>query len=87
MTTVSVSIPEDLRRKMTEMDDVNWSAVARKSFEKKVNEVEIFKKIVSNSQLTEKDAKMIADKINSAVSKRFIDEARRRRKHTNSNVD
>ena len=33
MGTVSVSIPENIKEKMSELDEVNWSAIARKAFE------------------------------------------------------
>lgn len=71
MGTISVSIPDDLRERMVAMEEVNWSAVARKAFEEKVKEVEFLKKIVQKSKLTEKDANEIASVINAKVAKRF----------------
>ena len=40
MGTLSVSVPDDLKVQMEELDEVNWSAVARKAFEEKVKEVD-----------------------------------------------
>lgn len=43
MGTVSVSVPDDLRECMIELEEINWSAVARKAFEDKIKEVEFLK--------------------------------------------
>ena len=47
MGTLSVSVPDDLKVQMEELDEVNWSAVARKAFEEKVKEVEFVRRIVN----------------------------------------
>ncbi|MBN1385999.1 hypothetical protein JW968_03405 [Candidatus Woesearchaeota archaeon] len=72
MVSISVSVPEELRQRMEKHPDINWSAVARKAFEDHVEKIEFFKKLVSKSKLTEKDAKEIADKINENVGKRLL---------------
>ena len=71
MGTMSVSVPEDLRTRMNQLDEVNWSAVARKAFEDKVKEIDILKKISSKSELSEKDAMDISRKINESMAKKF----------------
>ncbi len=71
MATLSVSVSDELREKMTLIDEVNWSAVARKAFEEKVKQIEILKKIATKSQLTEKDAREISKKINEDMAKKF----------------
>lgn len=72
MTTISVSVPDDLKKHMEAIDDVNWSAVARKAFEEKVTQIEMMKHIISKSKLTERDAEAIGAKISKAISKKFI---------------
>lgn len=73
MATVSVSVPNDLKVKMLELDDVNWSAVAKKAFEQKINDMEFFNKISNKSKLTENDAKEFSDIVSKNASKRFIE--------------
>ena len=73
MGTLSVSVPDDLRSKMDKFDDINWSAVARRAFEEKVNEVEILKEIAGKSKLSEKDALAIGKKINKSMAKKFLE--------------
>ena len=80
MGTVSVSVPDELKERMAKLDDTNWSSVARKAFEERVEQIEFLKKISEKSKLTPKDARKIADKINKAASARFLkmcNEARR----------
>ncbi|MFH1053965.1 MAG: hypothetical protein V1740_06120 [Candidatus Woesearchaeota archaeon] len=72
MAILSVSVSNELKQEMEKLDDINWSAVARKAFEERVKQILIVEKIISKSKLTEKDAKLIADKIDKAVSKRFL---------------
>ncbi len=45
MAVVSVSVPAALKSQMDALDEVNWSAVARKAFEKKVAEQEFLTKL------------------------------------------
>ncbi|MBD3203459.1 hypothetical protein GF327_04135 [Candidatus Woesearchaeota archaeon] len=71
MGTMSVSVPDDLRDRMNQLDEVNWSAVARKAFEAKVKEIDILKKISSKSSLSDKDVKEISRKINEKMAKKF----------------
>ena len=53
------------------MDEINWSAVARKAFEEKVIQIDMLQKIANKSMLTQKDADEISDKINKSMSKKF----------------
>lgn len=71
MGTLSVSVPDGLREQMIELEEINWSAVARKAFEEKIKEVEFLKNIAKKSKLTEKDAEEIAAKINQSMAKKF----------------
>ena len=71
MTNLSVSVPQELRQRMAKLDEVNWSAVARKAFEEKVQQIEFMKSIANRSKLTEEDAKDISRKINKAMAQRF----------------
>ncbi len=71
MPTLSVSVPDGLKRKMNKMEEVNWSAVARRAFEEKVSDIEFVKGLARKSKLTAKDAKEISDSINRSMAKKF----------------
>ena len=71
MGTVSISVPDELRKKMNELDEINWSAVARKAFEEKVMQIAFLKKIAKKSKLSEHDAEKISERINQNITKKF----------------
>lgn len=71
MATLSVSVSDELKQKIIELDEINWSAVARKAFEEKVMQVEILKRIANKSKLTEKEAREISRKINKGMAAKF----------------
>lgn len=56
MPTITVAVPEELKRQMDAMDDVNWSAVARKSFEERIRLWNLFEKVAKTSTMTEEEA-------------------------------
>lgn len=68
---MTLSIPEDLHKRMRKFSEMKWSEVARKAIEQRVGDLEVIEGIASKSKLTKKDAREIADKIDSAVSKRL----------------
>ncbi|HLD10585.1 MAG TPA: hypothetical protein VJB89_00760 [Candidatus Nanoarchaeia archaeon] len=67
MSTITLSIPEDLKREMDESKDINWSEVARSAIRDKIIQLKILKEITSKSKLTEKDALELGRKINKAM--------------------
>ena len=71
MGTISVSVEDEMKSRMGELEEINWSAVARKAFEDKLKEVEILKKLASKSKLTVKDANEISSRINESMAKKF----------------
>lgn len=70
MAIVSVSVDEATRKKMKQHDHLNWSAVAREAFKKKLEELELFEQIVSKSTLTEQDANTLAEQIKQNIAQR-----------------
>ena len=56
MVSLTLSISEDLRKKMLEHSEIKWSDVVRSVLEKQIREMERSEKIASGSRLTEKFA-------------------------------
>ena len=54
MPTITVRVPDDLKQRMDALSDVNWSAVARRSFEDRVKLWELLEKAAEQSTMTEK---------------------------------
>lgn len=65
MPTITLSMPDDLKKQMDEFGDINWSAVAREAIKGKLSQLVLFKSIVSKSRLTEKDALELGRQIKS----------------------
>jgi len=67
MPTITLSVPEDLKRDMDESREINWSEVARVAIKGKVAQLKILKTISAKSKLTEKDALELGRKINKSL--------------------
>lgn len=72
MVNVTLSIPTDLKHKMENFAEINWSAVAREAFDEKINDLEFIKKFKSKSTLSEKDAINLGKELNKRLAKRRI---------------
>ncbi len=55
---------------MEEHNEVNWSSIARKAFSKQLKKIEIAESIASESELTEKKAKEIGEKVKEDMAKK-----------------
>ena len=71
MTNMTLSIPEELHKKMKRHTELKWSDIARQAFEKKLNEIEFMENVLRKSGLTEKDAERLGHEMKSKMSKRF----------------
>jgi len=82
--TISVEIPEDLKRDIMRFPEVDWSKVERRAIEAKLFDLELersrklrrsfFEFLVSKSKLTEEDAKKLGDRINESMLKSLREE-------------
>lgn len=68
---MTLSIPEELHKKMKKMCEIRWSEIARQAIEQRVNDLEVMNKIASKSKLTQKDVEEISKKIKGAASIKF----------------
>jgi len=55
MTSLTLAIPSELKRKMKEFKYINWSEVARAAIIDKVRLLEKMDKLLSKSTVSEKD--------------------------------
>jgi hypothetical protein len=72
MTNVTLSIPAELKQRMDCFEELNWSAVARKAFEEKIQELEFIKKFKEKSTITEEDALKLGKELNKRLAKKYI---------------
>jgi hypothetical protein len=73
MPNMTLSIPENLHKKMKAFSDIRWSEVARRSIEERISDLETMNKIASKSKLTKKDVDEIAKKIKSRMAEKFYE--------------
>lgn len=71
MVSVTMSVPEDLKKKMDGFPEINWSEVARGAIREKVKKLEFVKYFASESDLTEEDAKRLGREVSKAVAKKL----------------
>lgn len=74
MEHLTISIPEELKRKMDLLKIINWSEVAREAFVKRVEiseGYERFEKIISKSRLTEKDVEQLSKSIKKGMHEKL----------------
>ncbi len=81
MVTMTLAVPKELKKRMEAFPEMNWSEVARASFHKKLELLEILRNFSSESTLTEEDAIRLGKKVSEAAGKRFLKLAEERLKH------
>ena len=71
MPTVTINVDADLKDRMEEHPEINWSEVARSAFEEKIDDLEMMQRLSSDSELTEDDVDELAELIDSNVAERL----------------
>ena len=73
MANITLSVPDDLKKKMEKHSEIKWSQVARNAIEKRINDLELLGKLTSKSKLTEEDVEEISKIINKEVARKVLD--------------
>ena len=71
MTSITLSVPEELKKRMEKHPEVKWSEVVRSILRQQLDEWEELEKIASKSRLTQKDVKELSAKVNEEMAKHF----------------
>ena len=72
MANVTLSVPDNIHKKMKHFSEVKWSEVARRAIIEKLEIMTLAEKLAQKSKLTEQDVKQFSKKIKSSASKRFL---------------
>ncbi len=72
MTNITLSIPDELKKKMEKYPEIKWSQVARKAIEEKIRDLELLDELTKNSKLTHKDAEEISKLIKEEIAKKVL---------------
>jgi predicted CopG family antitoxin len=70
MANMTLSIPDELHKKMKQMSDIRWSEIARRAIEQRINDLETLNRITAKSKATQKDIDKISEKIKRGIAKR-----------------
>lgn len=71
MVSMTLAIPEDMKKELDEFPEMNWSEVARAAMRKRLALLKQIKAFTDESELTEKDTLALGKKVNKALSQRY----------------
>ena len=69
MPTLTLAVPQEMKREMDHCPEMNWSEVAREAIRRKLAELALFKAIVGKSMLSEKEAEEFSIKLGRKVNR------------------
>ncbi len=75
MPTITVNVDDDLKERMENHPEINWSEVTRQAIQEKIETLEVMDELTSESELTDGDVQEIADKINEGGRTRVDEES------------
>lgn len=76
MVSITLKVTDELKKMIKQLSWVNWSEIAREEALKKLEEekaLEKFRKIISKSSFSEKDADDLAEKVKKSMHKDLKD--------------
>ncbi|MFA5077330.1 MAG: hypothetical protein WC488_02800 [Candidatus Micrarchaeia archaeon] len=73
MTTMTLAVPAELKHKLEEFPEINWSAVARQAFMQKIKDLEFLKQFKAESEMSEKEALDLGKRLRKNLAKKFRD--------------
>ncbi len=71
MVTMTLAVPEELKKRMDSFQEMNWSEVARQAFKQKLEDLEVLRRFKRESTLTEEDALRLGAEVNRSLAKRY----------------
>jgi len=70
MVNITLSVSEELKKKMDLFAEINWSAIAREAIGQRIIMLEKFREFTKNSKFTEEDALQLGRKVNKSLTKK-----------------
>lgn len=71
MTTMTLAVPAEMKDKMEEFPEINWSEVARSAFMQKIRDLEFLREFKSKSEMTDEQALQLGREVRKKLAKRF----------------
>lgn len=71
MVTVTLSVPIELKKRMEQFPEINWSEVARQAFIEKIEDLLFLEEFKSKSSMTTKEALAEGSEVDRLLSKKY----------------
>lgn len=71
MTTLTLAVPDEMKKKMDSFPEMNWSEVARQAFMQKMEDMEFLRRFKQKSKLSESDALRLGKEVSREVSNKL----------------
>ena len=75
MPTITVNVDDELKERMENHPEINWSEVTRQAISEKIKKLELMDELTVDSELRDEDVDEIASKINSSARQRLEEES------------
>jgi hypothetical protein len=77
MVSLTLSVSPDLKAKMDQFPELNWSEVARNAIEKKIVLLQKLEEFKKDSEATDEDVMILSKKVKIGMAKRFRESVKR----------
>ena len=67
----TIVLPKELKDKMDEITEINWSEVIRTSIKQKINDLTFLKQFTLNSDFSEEDVIKLGKEVNELLYKKY----------------
>ena len=72
MVSITLAVPEELKKEMDKHPELNWSEVARQAIRERILLLRKMDELLKNSKLTEEDALKLGREVKKALAKRYL---------------
>ena len=76
MTTLTLALPDEMKKRMDSFPEMNWSEVARQAFTQKIDDMEFLRKFKEKSKINETDALRMGKEVSKELSNKLRKKAR-----------
>ena len=84
MPSLTLAVDDDLKERMDEHPEINWSHVARQSIESKLDDLELMDRLAEGIDLSQEDIDDLAEEINRRATERAMEDLAERDQGTES---
>ena len=72
MVSLTLSVPESIRKEMEEFPEINLSEIARAAIMRRILVLKKFREFTKDSEITEEDALRLGREVNKKAKERFL---------------